>query len=187
MSSFLNSIIEAFQPKPAAQPQQPEPKLGPADLQHRQIQDKLQTSKLLQDDSKRRAALAHLLNTEERRKLTEQRDDFLEARNRAGKPLNTTERHIVDCELELALAQKSYDRDHGKPFVLGDGSLQMSKQKSRLVNAERALKSAKDALERVRLMTSPGGAASTYAPGPDVSGYLDHKAHVANEMANLKK
>jgi hypothetical protein len=181
---FLSSIVDAFSTKPAAQPAQPQ---LPRDIQQDRRLAAIEDAKLRQADDTRRAQLSHHLNTEERRTLTEQRDKFVESRQKAGKPLATSERHVVDCELELALAQKSYDRDHGKSFVLGDGSMQMSHQKSRLVSAERALKSAKATLERVRFMTSPAGVASTYLPDPDLSGYLNHKTHVADVMATIKK
>ena len=89
----------------------------------------------------------HSLADEDRRTLTEKRERIVDARKASGKPLSYPELRMLDCEIELELAKRAYDRDPGKPRILGDGTLEMSKQKFRVKVAERNLKAAKASLK----------------------------------------
>jgi hypothetical protein len=184
--SFITNVIDAFQPKPTTQPKQL-PKLGPADQQFADRMAAIEASKLKQGDDIRRAQLSHHLASEDSRKLAEQRSCFVQARKEDGKPLSHIELRLIDCLIELDLSKRAFDRAPGKPLILGDGTIALNKQATRVRLAERALKAAQDSLNRVRLMTSPGAVASTYLPYSDLSGYLSPSKNVADKWTAINK
>src|ERR1700733_6439542 len=103
--SFLTNVVDALQPKPAPKPQgKSEPKFAslppgvqpdwlPADVQHQRNMAAIEAGNLKRADDARRAQLNHHLASEDRRKLVEQRDTFVAARNKDGKPLAHSEIH----------------------------------------------------------------------------------------------
>ncbi len=129
------------------------PKLGPADLQSKKLQETFAKQNVQRADSARLAAVEHGLADADRRRHTENRDAFVTERKLAAKPLSHGELRVLDAQVEFRLAKNvSFERNPGEPIILGDGTRALSKQAYRVKTAERNLQSAVDANERARLM-----------------------------------
>ena len=175
--TFLTSVIEAFQTKPTTQA----PTLGPADQQNKLRMEAIEASKVRRADAIRRAQLEHRLADEDRTRLTEKREALV-----ASRKFTPAELHIIDCELEVALAVKAFERNPGEPIILGDGTTTISKQKARVNIAKRALKSAEEAHTRMQIMIS-NGPQEVYATPVDLRGYTDARVHMQQTLASIKE
>lgn len=174
--SFLSNV---FGTKPQPQPQQKE------NIDHQQVKRlaAIEAAKLQQADDTRRRSLQHSIADEERRKLNDRREALIAERKKSGKPLAPLEIRILDAEIEVELAERAFARDPGEPHIFGDGTTGISKPQSRVNAAKRALKSAEDALFRMKQMLNIP-AAETYVAPVDVSGYFDHRKHMADVLAS---
>jgi hypothetical protein len=177
--SFLKAVVDAVKPQPS------KPTLGPADLQGVKLLQAREAHKQKQADDTRRRELEHRLADEDRKNLHERRDTVIAAAKESGKPLSPSELRVLDAEVELMLAEKAFYRDPGQPRVLGDGTLEMSRQKGRVKSAERALKAALDAQDRTAQLTASLSAQpQIYCALPSARGYFDHREHMENVLAS---